>query len=213
MIQSTDDYRFYLEADRLAMGIHRQRPSLFFHEVWKFERLLRKVEYYKNCRNAWLYRPYYLFLLNRFHRMSVRMGYHIPPNVFGPGLSIMHWGSLIVSSYARVGENCRVHNNVHIGSAANNSRKVPKIGNNVFIGPGARIFGDIEIADGIAIGANAVVNRSFLEPHITIAGIPAQKVSDEGSEGIVVKATDLVRMNTPGKSTGVGDPRSSRSVE
>jgi serine O-acetyltransferase len=213
MIQSKDDYRFYLEADRLAMGIHRTRPSLFFHEVWKFERLLRAVEYYQNCRNTGLYRPYSLFLLHRFHRMSVRMGYHIPPNVFGPGLSIMHWGSLIVSSHARVGENCRVHNNVHIGSAANNSRKVPKIGNNVFIGPGARIFGDIEIADGIAIGANAVVNRSFLEPHITIAGIPAQKVSDEGSEGIVVKATDLARMNVSEKSAGVGDPRSRRSVE
>ncbi len=61
-----------------------------------------------------------------------------------------------------------------------------RIGNNVYIGPGARIFGDIEIADGIAIGANAVVNRSFLEPGITIAGVPARKISDKGSKGLLI---------------------------
>ena len=52
----------------------------------------------------------------------------------------------------------------------------PKIGNNVDVGFGAVIIGDIEIADDIKIGANAVVNKSFLEPGITIAGVPAKRV-------------------------------------
>jgi serine O-acetyltransferase len=51
----------------------------------------------------------------------------------------------------------------------------------VYIAPGAKIYGAIEIADNIAIGANAVVNKSFLEPNITIAGVPARKISDKGS--------------------------------
>ena len=50
------------------------------------------------------------------------------------------------------------------------------IGDNVYIGPGAKIFGDIRIADGIATGANCVVNRSFDEPGTSIAGLPSRKI-------------------------------------
>ena len=54
--------------------------------------------------------------------------------------------------------------------------KVPTIGNGVFIGANAVLFGKITIADGIAIGAGAVVNKSFLEPYVVIAGNPAKVV-------------------------------------
>ena len=47
------------------------------------------------------------------------------------------------------------------------------------------MFGRIEIADGIAIGANAVVNKSFLENNISIAGIPAKKIGNMGTRGIL----------------------------
>ena len=67
-----------------------------------------------------------------------------------------------------------------------------ELGNNVYIGPGAKIFGDIKIADGIAIGANSVVNKSFTEPNIGIAGVPAQKINDKGSEKLVKKATEIL---------------------
>ncbi|MEK4268049.1 MULTISPECIES: hypothetical protein [Bacillus] len=55
---------------------------------------------------------------------------------------------------------------------------MPTIGDHVWIGPGAKLFGNIKIANGITIGANAVVNRSFTEENITIAGVPAQKVKE-----------------------------------
>lgn len=57
----------------------------------------------------------------------------------------------------------------------------------MFIASGARIIGDISIASNIAIGANAVVTKSFLEEGITIAGIPAKKISNNSSEGFLVK--------------------------
>lgn len=60
----------------------------------------------------------------------------------------------------------------------------PTIGDNVWIGPGAKIFGKIQIADECAIGANAVVNKSFLENGVSIAGVPARKVSDSGNQYI-----------------------------
>jgi serine O-acetyltransferase len=85
----------------------------------------------------------------------------------------------------------------HIGWQPGSWDKAPKIGNNVFIGPGAKIFGDIEIADNVAIGVNSVVNKSFLEPGITIAGIPAKKISNQGSGHLIIKGTDYLQYPLP----------------
>jgi serine acetyltransferase len=52
----------------------------------------------------------------------------------------------------------------------------------VCIGPGARVLGDITTADGIVIGANSVVTKSFCKNNITIAGAPARKISNRGTE-------------------------------
>lgn len=48
------------------------------------------------------------------------------------------------------------------------------IGDNVYLGPGAKIFGGIYIADGCKIGANAVVNKSCKEKNGILVGIPAK---------------------------------------
>ena len=54
------------------------------------------------------------------------------------------------------------------------------IGDNCFIGPGAKLFGKINIGDNVAIGANSVVNKNFPD-NVTIAGIPAKIVSKKGT--------------------------------
>ncbi len=54
--------------------------------------------------------------------------------------------------------------------------KAPQIGDNVYISPGAKLFGDIVIGDNVKIGANAVVNKSFPEGNCTLVGVPARKV-------------------------------------
>lgn len=189
-IRSREDYFRYLEADRLALEQTRTRPRLFGDGVWRFERLLRAVEYHDACRRAWYHRPVRTLLYLRLHLASVRLGFTIPPHVFGPGLAIAHRGTIVVNSCARVGANCRIHVCVNIGSKAGTDLMAPEIGDDVYIGPGTMLFGSIRIADGIAIGANSVVNRSFEEPNITIAGAPARKVADRGSEGLVVRGTE-----------------------
>lgn len=78
-----------------------------------------------------------------------------------------------MNAYAKVGENCNLQQGVNIGRNINNE-DVPVIGNNVYIGPGAKIFGKIVIADNVVIGANSVVNKSVFEPGVVIAGVPAQ---------------------------------------
>lgn len=62
----------------------------------------------------------------------------------------------------------------------------PRLGDNVYIGPGAKIFGPIEIGDNVAIGANAVVNKSFPDS-VTIAGVPAKIISYHDSSIYIKK--------------------------
>lgn len=187
MIASHQDMLDYREADRIALrrtyGMH-----LIYDEVWKFQRLLRRVEYLTNCRKH--QGPFWRLLCKwyslRFHIQSVRCGFEIPLNVFGPGLSIAHRGTIVVHPEARVGANCRLHVDVVIGTRPGPEERVPTIGDNCYIGPGSKIFGDIVIGPGTAIGANSVVNRSFPEGDMTIAGAPARKISDTGSREYII---------------------------
>lgn len=190
MIQSKDDYIYFLKADEIALGIKKKSLIAdFFDEILKFQRLLRKTEYFLNCKHSPLEKLYCSYLRFRLHRMQVRLGFSIGLNCFGPGLAIAHTGTIVVSRHAKIGANCRIYPCAVIGVKPQTT-EAPAIGDNVYIGPGAKIFGKIRIADGIAIGANAVVNRSFLEPNITIAGVPARKVSNTPAK--LIRATELL---------------------
>ena len=107
----------------------------------------------------------------KYRKISIKLGLSIPINVFGPGLSLAHYGNIVINPQCRIGENCRIHNGVNIGA---HHGKAPKIGNNVYIGPGAIIFGDIEIADNVSIGANATVNKSVLVTNVVVGCTPAK---------------------------------------
>ena len=107
--------------------------------------------------------------------LGEKLGFTIHKNVFGPGLRIWHYGNIVVNAYARVGRNCTLHGDNCIGNDGFGS-KSPRIGDNVDIGVGAKIIGDIQIASNVIIGAGAVVNKDFLEENIVIAGVPAKIV-------------------------------------
>ncbi|MFR1955725.1 hypothetical protein [Phocaeicola coprophilus] len=92
---------------------------------------------------------------------------------------------IVVNGNARIGAFCDIHQGVNIGNHGN-SDNVPEIGNNVWIGPGAKLFWKNSYSRWCAIGANAVVNRSFNEPNKSVAGIPAKIVSDKGNRNIRV---------------------------
>ena len=101
-------------------------------------------------------------------------------------MSIAHYGTITVNDNARIGKNCRIQEGTCIGST-NGNNDAPIIGDNVFIGTGAKIIGNIKIGNNIAIGANAVVTKSFENGNITIAGIPAKKISDNNSHNNLQK--------------------------
>lgn len=140
-------------------------------------RFLRYTEYCIN-NNGILFKALARILKWKLGRLSVSLGITIPPNTCDIGLTIYHHGSIVVNPTTKIGKNCCIMNNVNIG-ANGGSAKSPQIGSNVYIGPGAVIYGDITIADNSYIGANAVVNKSFTEPYSVIAGIPAKIIKKE----------------------------------
>ncbi|QEM68665.1 serine acetyltransferase [Geobacter sp. FeAm09] len=173
MIHSRDDYAAYLDADRRAMGRRDSRCCLFVLDpLWAFLRLLRKVEYYRNCSTGAVARYYLLCLRFKLKLYQLILGFTIPPNTVGPGLKLPHYGTIVIHDNARIGANARINVGVVIGEN-NGSDNVPVIGNDVVIEAGAKIFGKIQIADGVHIGANSVVNKSFTEPDAVIVGVPA----------------------------------------
>lgn len=187
MIRSREEYKEYIAADRKASNkINQKFPFILFDWPIRYQIALRRAEYYTNCKKSLFFKPLVLFFQLRHRIMGNKCGYTIPLNTCGKGLSLAHLGTIIINSNARIGDYCRIHADVNIGTAAGASGEAPIIGNNVYIGPGAKLFGEITIADGIAIGANSVVNKSFTTPNITIAGVPAQKISDKGSHGLII---------------------------
>ncbi len=182
MIQSKKDLCEYLLQDQKALGnSEKKKPRLFQDDIWSFQIALRKTEYYKNNKAGYYHKILYLFFRMILKQKSMKLGFTIPLNVFGPGLSIAHYGPIVVNSNAKIGSFCRIQTSVTIG-ATNGSHLAPQIGDYVYLGDGCKIIGDINIADGICIGANAVVVKSFHEPNITIAGIPARKISNNSSK-------------------------------
>jgi len=199
MIQNRKEYRYYLDADRLAKAISvkqgiglRIRELFFPNYIWKFQKLMRRSEYYKNCRKGPLGKIMFFILFYRYKKLSYKLGFSIPLNTFGPGLSIAHHGTIVVNSAARIGSNCRIHVGVNIGSEAGYGSNAPVIGNNCYIGPGAKIFGSIRIADHVAVGANAVVNKDIEEKNIAVGGIPAKKIADTDTYTIIIPGTEII---------------------
>lgn len=183
MIKSKEDYLFYLKADRVALGINdesiKKKLVAFLspHPVYIFQKLLRKCEFYKNCKKGVLSKIFYIFLKSRLRHQGIKLGFSIPENVFGPGLAIIHYGTIVVNANAKVGANCRLHPSTCIG-ASSGTGKAPQIGANVYIGPGVKIYGNITIGNNIAMSANAAVNSSFTEDNILIGGVPAKRIKE-----------------------------------
>lgn len=183
-IQSPEDYRIFIRADKISLGVKNSRLRNLSNEVLTFQVRLRKLEFALNCTGNPLLITWRKLL---FKRSSVKLGFSISPNTFGPGLSIAHRGTIVVNGGARIGANCRIHVGVNIGTEAGKSSAAPHIGDNCYIGPGAKLFGEILIGPNSVIGANAVVNKSFPEGNQTLGGVPAKVISKKTSEGLLIK--------------------------
>ncbi|MBK9431495.1 MAG: serine acetyltransferase [Sphingomonadales bacterium] len=190
------DCRAFMAADYYSRSGRRPVIEFVMNPVVRFLVLLRIAEWLLNIGAPFIVRAPLMFW---FRRLSMRCGFSISLNVFGPGIALPHYGPLMVHQDACIGRNCRIHiGTVIAGSAViMDPAEVPEfdapiIGDNVYIGPGVKMSGPLRIASDCAIGANSVVTHSFNRPGVMISGFPAKIVGLQGSQDMLVRGCDFV---------------------
>ena len=177
----------------LAAYVEAEIPVLNKYPSWLRPVMLRRIRRYQPSYDA-VYMLRYCFMFSKkgsflqrclcreYKRLLVhRYGVYISAGAnssIGKGLSLPHPSSIIIGAGVTIGENCIIYQNVTIGGtrrgeAAEN--KYPSIGNDCILYAGCKVLGDISVADGTAVGANAVLLKST-EPGSTYAGVPARKI-------------------------------------
>ena len=183
MIKTRNDLKHYINCyytARCGFGKPTLGVRIKTRDMMKYNVILRKAEYHINNNHILLSMYYRLRLL----RLGVKLGWSVEPNTFGPGMCIVHYGTVVVNPNSRIGANARLQAGVNIGSNAGEN-EAPQIGDYVYFGPGAKVFGNIIITNNVAIAANAVVNKSCLEEGVTLGGIPARIISNNGTERMI----------------------------
>lgn len=111
---------------------------------------------------------YYKAMNNYYNR--ILHGIEIPLNTsIGPGIRLVHMNGIVVNQYAVIGRDATIFQQVTIGAVEGKSG-APRLGDNVYIGAGAKILGKIVIGDNVKIGANAVVTKDVPDG-VTVVGI------------------------------------------
>lgn len=103
----------------------------------------------------------------------------------GQGFYVGHYGGIIIGEGVEIGERCNISQGVTIGIGGRRERRgSPKLGDRVYIAPGAKIFGKIRVGNDVAIGANAVVLKDVPDRAV-VGGVPARILNYSSSKDFI----------------------------
>ena len=126
-----------------------------------------------DIRPAVLRKPFSLAYHLLFRIVQIITGIELPCEArIGRRFVIDHADGIVISGYARFGDNCRIRTGVVVGLKSVDDPCAPDIGDNVDIGAGAKVLGRIKVGNNVLIGANAVVLRDIPDNSIAV-GVPA----------------------------------------
>jgi serine O-acetyltransferase len=157
---------------------------LFYIDVipgLKYTIIFRYCQYYRR-KNRMLFYFYFLWMRRLKFKYGIDISYR---TTIGKGLYIGHFGGIVVHGDAIIGDNCNLSQGMTIGVKVRGKKAgVPKIGDRVFIGPGAVILGGINIGNDVLIGTNAIV--TFDVPDKSVVASPLSViVSHKGSSDYI----------------------------
>jgi serine O-acetyltransferase len=136
---------------------------------------------------------YYTYKLGILFPVKIRESGIMKYANVGPGFHISHFGGIYINPATTIGKNFTINHSVSIGST-NRGKNIgcPIFGDNVYIGPGAKIFGNIIVGNNVAIGANCVVTKNIPD-NAVVVGVPGNIISYNGSKEYVIN-TDYDRI-------------------
>lgn len=172
MIHSKKELAFYIKADNM-MNCGYFTPSIaerlkrfvLGNDIMRFLKLMRKCQYYSHSGGV-----KYAYYQLRYIKISKKLGFSIGSDVFGYGLVIPHYGTIVVGGNNKCGNYCVLHTSTCI---TGNGKT---IGDALYLSTGAKITSKITLGDNISVGANSVVNKSLPEGNVMIAGAPAKVI-------------------------------------
>ena len=151
----------YLEVVLLYSGLHAVIAYRISHELWK------------------LRLPFFPRAVSQLAKFFTGIEIH-PGATIGRGLFIDHGTGVVIGETAIIGDNVTLFQGVTLGGTGKETgKRHPTIGNNVVVGAGAKILGNIVIGDNSYIGANAVVIKN-VPANSTVVGIPGRITKQEG---------------------------------
>ena len=186
-MDSVSSFRKTVLSDFLRYGRSASRRNLFYvyivhpgFRVTFWYRVARHLHVKKFPRT--LCKLATLWLL----RQQLKTGVTLNPHTeIGPGLYIPHPGCIVVNPKCKIGKNLYLSHDVLLGKAHIGPRKgIPIVGDDDFIGSGARLLGKLTVGNNTAIGANAVV-LSDIPADTFAAGAPAVVIKEMGARELL----------------------------
>lgn len=180
MIENKKDLKRFLKIERMTykkIGYVNIFKSILNQSeigyIYRYVKLLRMDEYYSNTKKGLYGKLKKAIIRRKRNIIGLKLGINIPINTFDIGLTIYHANGIIVNSKVEIGKYCKLHGNNCIGNDGKNNDLVPIIKDNVDIGVGAKIIGEVYIGNNTNIGANAVVLKGCYKDGAVLVGIPA----------------------------------------
>ena len=174
MIKTKKELQFYIMADRIKRGYPPHRSFLELIKniispdyILMYLRYMRLASYYS--RTSSIIRHWYN---NRFYKLGVKLGFTIGYDVFGYGLVIPHYGTIVVNSNVRAGNYCVLHTSTCIAGGGE------VLSDYLYLSSGAVIVKGVELGPNVSIAANSLVNSSFPQGNVVLAGSPATIVKN-----------------------------------
>lgn len=178
----SDEKKLYLDNDKSAKQMKKSKHKRYY--IWKYLYYFRLCQFYISTRTdkntgrleKKIAKYKYRYYNKKRNKYSYKSGVEIGIGCsIGKNCDIWHSGVVI---NADTGDNCVFHGNNVLGNKGKGKESLnPKLGNNVDVGAGAIIIGDVNIANNSVIGAGAVVTKSFEENGSIIVGVPGKKIN------------------------------------
>ena len=186
MIANKKELSLYIQADRIMNGYPRKKGVAEIIQNWiniifgagvtgggklmiiNYLELMRKYSFYLQQKGL-LNKIKRFRYGSKFKKFGLKLGFSIGADVFGYGLVIPHYGTIVVGEPNHIGNYAVLHTSTCI------SAKDSEIGDGLYLSTGVKITQQVKLGKGIMIGANSVVNKSFDDNQL-IVGVPAKSI-------------------------------------
>ena len=166
--------------EKLGADVQRLRPHvpvirlIFMPTIWVIVWYRFGYWSYHNGMPKLLALPFRLlhWLGNLIFEVTLQMSVS-PQAEIGPGLKFAHTGNIYIHPEVVMGDHCSIAHEVTIGTSAQGRPGAPRLGDDVYVGAGAKVIGKIKIGEGAKIAANSLVITN-VPAGATVMGVPAR---------------------------------------